>query len=221
MRARGRPSVRQASGRFQPLPRANVAQYAVRMDALPTGGSDPGARLAGRAGRLRLLVASLCGPAVRARHDVDDLVQEVYVRALAEPARWPAGERDLDRWLAALARHVVIDTARGLRAAKREGEIGAGALAGTSTGGSGRSGRPVARAPGPGTHAAQRELSTDLVAAYLRLPAEHRRVLGLRQFQGLGAAETARRMGRSEAAVHSLYRRALEAWGREIGEADA
>jgi len=37
-------------------------------------------------------------------------------------------------------------------------------------------------------------------------------VIGLRQFEGLSAAAAGRRMGRSEAAVHSLYRRALLAW---------
>ena len=30
--------------------------------------------------------------------------------------------------------------------------------------------------------------------------------------EALGAREAARRMGRSETAIHSLYRRALEAW---------
>ena len=53
--------------------------------------------------------------------------------------------------------------------------------------------------------------STDL-DAYHALAPDHRRVLGLRQFEGLSAAETGARMGRSEAAVHSLYRRALVAW---------
>jgi DNA-directed RNA polymerase specialized sigma24 family protein len=37
-------------------------------------------------------------------------------------------------------------------------------------------------------------------------------VIGLRQFEGLTAAQAGARMGRSEAAVHSLYRRALESW---------
>ncbi len=189
----------------------------------PDGASpDLGARLDARAGRLRLLVASLCGRAVRARFEVEDLVQEVYLRALADPARWPAEPEELDRHLALLARHVVVDVARSLRAAKREGELGAVRLDGTTPGGASSAGpafvsRLRARSPGPGTQAAQRELSGDLVGAYLRLAPEHRRVLGLRQFQGLGAAETARRMGRSEVAVHSLYRRALEAWGRELG----
>ena len=51
--------------------------------------------------------------------------------------------------------------------------------------------------------------------AFLRLLPEHRRVLGLRQFEGLDARSTAQRMGRSETAVHSLYRRALAAWAEQ------
>jgi DNA-directed RNA polymerase specialized sigma24 family protein len=51
-----------------------------------------------------------------------------------------------------------------------------------------------------------------LEASFAELSGEHRRVLGLRQFAGLSARETGARMGRSESAIHSLYRRALEAW---------
>lgn len=193
------------------------------MHSRMTGSADPdsrvsGDRLAARSERLRLLVASLSGRAVRARFDVEDLVQEVYLRALADPARWPTDDAGLDRHLTLLARHVVVDAARALRAAKREGELGAAPLsAGSSTVGSAFHSRLQARSPGPGTQAAGRELSNDLVAAFLRLAPEHRRVLGLRQFQGLGAAECGIRMGRSEVAVHSLYRRALAAWGEQLG----
>ena len=72
----------------------------------------------------------------------------------------------------------------------------------------------------PGAGPAWTRLEIDEVARELRarfdaLPPEHRRVIGLRQFEGLSARDTARRMGRTEAAVHSLYRRALLAWNPE------
>lgn len=164
------------------------------------------------------MIASLSGRVVRSRFELDDLVQEVFLRALGDPARIPTSEPELDRHLALLARHVVVDAARCLRAAKREGDLGVAPLtSGSSSTGSAFQSRIRARFPGPGTQAAQREMSSDLVAAFLRLAPEHRRVLGLRQFQGLTAAECARRMGRSEVAVHSLYRRALEAWATAFG----
>ena len=42
-------------------------------------------------------------------------------------------------------------------------------------------------------------------------------MIGLRQFEGLSARATAQRMGRSETAVHSLYRRALAALEQALG----
>jgi DNA-directed RNA polymerase specialized sigma24 family protein len=63
------------------------------------------------------------------------------------------------------------------------------------------------------------ETSQELLRAFLRLTPEHRRVIGLRQLEGLPAAQAARRLGRSETAVHSLFRRALQAWSEELGGA--
>jgi DNA-directed RNA polymerase specialized sigma24 family protein len=200
--------------------------------------SSLGPRLAAQERRLRLLLAHLAGRAVRARVELDDLVQEVHLRALASPRGLPprasdeptpgtgdsgdagdtaaAGARDdpaLWRLLAHLARHVVIDVARALRAAKRGGA--AGHLERSSW-----SRAPADPAPGPHTAAAAAETSRRLARAFLALPAEHRRVLGLRQFEGLSARAAAARMGRSETAVHSLYRRALLAWEAALAGAD-
>jgi len=59
---------------------------------------------------------------------------------------------------------------------------------------------------------AANEIEERLEQRFRALPAEYQRVIGLRQFEGLSAREAAQRMGRSETAVHSLYRRALLAW---------
>ncbi len=147
-----------------------------------------------------------------------DLVQEVFLRALATSSEVPSaepGEAPLRRWLDRLARNVVVDVARALRAAKRDGLEMPLARSDWSRAGIGESRNPFA-GPGPSTRAQGAETERRLVESYRALDPDHRRVLGLRQFQGLSAAETGRRMGRSEAAVHSLYRRALQAWG-EVG----
>jgi RNA polymerase sigma factor (sigma-70 family) len=197
--------------------------------------SSVGPRLAAQERRLRLLLAHLAGRAVRARVELDDLVQEVHLRALASPrglpppggtgpaeatgaaqARGDGGAQDdpaLWRLLAHLARHVVIDVARALRAAKRCGAVEPLERSSWSR-------SPADRAPGPHTAAAAAETSRRLARAFLALPAEHRRVLGLRQFEGLSARAAAARMGRSETAVHSLYRRALLAWEAALAGAD-
>lgn len=205
---------------------------------------DPGARLAACETALRLVLAHLAGPAVRARVELDDLVQEVYLRALTAPGGLPdptppapptrvegpegprgaervgdgPAEEPLRRFLARLARNTVVDVARALRAARRDGgerridrqswsRHGDDAVAAS---------RLAARTRGPATRAAEAEESHRLVAAFGRLDPDHRRVIGLRRFEGLSAREAARRLGRSEAAVHSLLRRALVAWEEQV-----
>jgi len=155
--------------------------------------------------RLRLLFAHLAGRKLRERIEADDLVQETFLRALGSAASLPpqsAGEAELWRFLVHLARHVAIDAARALRAAKRSDRSSAGPPAS----------QVAAHTRGPATRVAEAESLERLQSAYLQLTPVHRRVIGLRQFEGLSAAQAGERMGRSEVAVHSLYRRALEAW---------
>lgn len=177
---------------------------------------DAGARLATEERRLRLLTAHLAGSALRTRVELDDLVQEVYLRALKDPRGLPpaaAGHGALWGLLARLAREAVIDAARAWRAARRDGRPERLERSDWSHAGGAH---PAAAAPGPRTVAGAREEGARMLAAYLALSAEHRRVLGLRQFEGLSAEEAGTRMGRSASAVHSLYRRALGAWQAEL-----
>jgi RNA polymerase sigma factor (sigma-70 family) len=182
-----------------------------------------GARLAGHAPRLRLLMAHLCGRSIRSRVEIEDLVQEVFLRALSTPGELPAGdalpgeaEPAVFRYLAAIARHVVVDAARAIRSQKRGGGSEPRRLDSSSASGLHASSIAL-KSSGPATRAGRAELGRELVEAFWQLEPDHRRVLGLRQFEGLPAAECARRMGRSEVAIHSLYRRALSAWGVALG----
>lgn len=189
-----------------------VARYLLPM----SGGTEAGARLARWDRRLRMVLLHLAGPAVRARVDADDLVQEVYLRALSRPEAWPEDDAALGRYLTAIARHVVVDVVRAARAAKRDGRVetldrDTWTRAGAT---------PAAVTAGPATRASGGEVSRRMAQAFLALSPEHRRVIGLRQFEGLSARETAARMGRGETAVHSLYRRALGAWETALGEDD-
>jgi len=180
-----------------------------------TGGSaDPGLRLAALIPRLRLLLQHLAGRAVRSRVELDDLVQEVHLRAWQAPSGLPApepGEAALYRFLTRLARNTVVDVARAIRTRKREARIDPLVRSDWSRSGVRASGLS-APGPGPATRVAGEEEEARLLRAFESLAPDHRRVLGLRQFEGLTAAEAAQRLGRSETAVHSLYRRALQAW---------
>jgi RNA polymerase sigma-70 factor (ECF subfamily) len=173
-----------------------------------------GARLWSQAPRLRLLFTHLAGRALRRRVELDDLVQETFLRALAHPERLPPtepGEAALVRYLTVLARHAAVDCARALRARGRDARHEPLVLSAWSHAGV-RASELAHAGSGPATRAAGADDARALERAFARLAPEHRRVIGLRQLEGLSALETARRMGRSESAVHSLYRRALLAW---------
>ena len=182
-------------------------------------GSARGARLAAQERALRLVLAHLAGAAVRRRIEIDDLLQEVYLRALSASGGLPPaepGEGALRRFLNRIARNTVIDAARAIRAAKRDGREERLVHSDWSRAGPRASGL-VARDIGPATEVAAAEGCARILAAFDRLSPEHRRVIGLRQLEGSSAREAAARMGRSETAIHSLFRRALAAWEEEIG----
>ncbi len=177
-------------------------------------GERQGERLAAQERSLRLALAHLAGGAVRRRIEIDDLLQEVYLRALTAPGGLPPreeGEGALRRFLQRLARNAVIDAARAIRAAKRDGREERLVHSDWSRGGP-RASAVAAAEMGPATGAVDAEECAGILATFDRLSPEHRRVIGLRQFEGLSAREAAARMGRSETAVHSLFRRALAAW---------
>jgi len=181
--------------------------------------NDDAARLSALSPRLRWVALHCAGRALLRRLDADDLVQEALLRAWQDRAQWPKrepGELGLARWLAVLVRHAAIDAARASRAKKRRGgelRLERSDYSRSQAG----SGDLPARTAGPATRVGAAETRRDLERAFQALSGEHRRVLALRQFEGLSAAEAAARMGRSETAVHSLFRRALQAWERELG----
>ena len=168
-------------------------------------------RLAALETRLLLFVTQRLGRALARRVEPADLVQEVYVRLVQAQMQlppWREGDAELWSYTRTVARHAIVDVARAARAARRDGDPLS--LDRTAWSRAGRT--PVAPGAGPRTAAQVRELGGRLVEAFRGLSAEHRRVLALRQLEGLSARQTAVRMGRSEAAVHSLFRRALAAW---------
>ena len=182
-----------------------------------SGTADPAKRLSDQIGRVRWIALHCAGRALRRRLDVEDLVQETLLRAWTAREHWPApelGDAGLARWLAFTVRRTTIDAARASRAKKRDGCEQPLELGDFSRSGVGER-ELAAKTAGPLTRAGAAEVRIELERAFERLSGEHRRVLALRQFEGLSAAEAGARIGKSEVAVHSLYRRALQAWERE------
>lgn len=166
-------------------------------------------------GRLRLYVRHRLGRALGARVEVEDVVQETWLRAFAAVEGFEAaGESAFLRFLTTLARHVIADLARAARAAKRDGRERR--LDRTAWSTAGGAAAVAARTRGPATRVEAAEEARLLEEAFARLSPEHRVVIALRQFEQLPAAEVAARTGRTTGAVHALYRRALTAWGAEF-----
>ncbi|MFN0205877.1 MAG: RNA polymerase sigma factor [Planctomycetota bacterium] len=169
-------------------------------------------------GKLRLYLRARMGRALASKVEIDDLLQETFLRAFRDLHQFnnkpEGGEGDLYLWMLAIARHVLADAGRAARAAKRNTQFT----------------RPLERSDwsrvggaswGPATKVIFTEESRRIELALDRLSPEHRRVIRMRQFEGRPAREVAELLRSNEMAVHALYRRALSAWAQAAGVADA
>lgn len=166
--------------------------------------------------RLRVYVEHRLGDALGRRVEVDDVLQETALRALGGLASAQfAGEGPFLAYLCQIARNVIADIARAARRRRRGDGAAPLALARSDWSTSGVA-APADKSGGPLTKALRSEAREQLLTAWRRLSAEHRRVIVLRQFESLSAREAAQRMALSEQAVHALFRRALNRWGEEL-----
>lgn len=121
--------------------------------------------------------------------DVEDVVQEVFVRVHRHVGQYRFRNGAFSTWLFALARNACLDR---LRHRQRRPTL------------------PLALAPEPvifpqETH--NRELAEQVAAAIARLPAAQRTALMLAEYEGLSYSEIAVAMGCSKKAVEArLYR---------------
>lgn len=166
-------------------------------DAL-AGGQRP--RLAG-------FIRQRLGEGPGAALEVDDVLQETFLRGFRSLERFePRGRDSLFRWLAGIAVNVVREEAR--RAARQHP-------------------RPGLADDAPASSVSQlrrlrREERFDrLTAALDRLPQDYREVIRLTRLEKLSVEEVARRMGRSRQAVRSLLFRALRALRESFGDTES
>ncbi|WP_414663138.1 RNA polymerase sigma factor [Horticoccus sp. 23ND18S-11] len=129
-------------------------------------------------------------------HDVDDVVQESYLRLWRRRAEEPV--RSVRAFLFAVAQHIAIDGLRRSRRCPIEGVPSLAAL-------------PVADdSPSVPERLGDDEKIALLVAAIDALPSRCRDVVVLRKLQLLSQRETAERLGISEKGVENQLARGLE-----------
>lgn len=156
-------------------------------------------------GRIEILLRTRMPHALQARVDVDDVIQETYLRAYRKFDRIPQATPEVfRRWIVHLAlRELKRAYARHMGAARRDvrRELAAPQDAVSAS--------AAARLSTPSRFVARRESVEILVAALHALPPDYREVVLLRDFEGLPSAVIAKRLGRSSAAVDMLYHRAM------------
>ncbi len=151
-------------------------------------------------------------PSMARRIDPDDVLQEAYISALHSVRRCrfdsPGG---FYKWLEKIAVNALKDHKRALRRQRRnvEREIHQAVDARTSYPDLVQ--RLAASDTTPSRHFARSEAVAAVLSSLARLTQDQRNVVRLRFLDGLGVAEVADRLGKSEAAIHMLCHRGLKA----------
>ena len=150
--------------------------------------------------RALMFVRARLGPALRARVDSMDVLQDAYLAAHRDfPGFEYTDDGSFLRWLCRIIENRIRDGQDYFGARKRQ----AVAL-------------PRVDPAGPSTVLDRAEQRGKVSAALDQLDEDHRQVLLLRYFEGLSADEVGALMGRSAGAVRSLTARALTELGKRL-----
>lgn len=160
---------------------------------------------------LRSVVQKQLDPILqKARLEPEDIIQEVYALA------WPhLASADFDNqaaffgWLKTIAKNKMTDIRRRLLTGKHDVKRDISAVGRSSSSYRDLIPRLAADTSTPSSKAGRHEAVAILVAQMWRLPQDYRQLIQWRFIQGLSVAEVARRLKRSEPAVHMLCHRAL------------
>lgn len=165
-------------------------------DALVLGVREP----------LERFVATRLGPALAARVEAADIVQEACLKAFRSLASYEwQGEGSFLRWITGIAHHLILQLAKRPLARERTGlQLD-----------------PAAASASPSTTLRRGERFTRLEDALKSLSPEHREVIVLTRIEGLAVDEVARRMGRTPKAARQLLWRALQSLKQSFGETDS
>lgn len=166
---------------------------------------------------LRLMARSLMGQGLRIRVDPSDLVQETFLEAHRDFARFEGeGERELVAWLRKILIRNLADQARHHQSRGRDHRRELSLQEQLE-----RSSRIVqnellSSLPSPSAAAARREQAVLLADALATLPPDYKEVIMLRNLEHLPFPQVASRMGRTAGAVRILWTRALTELSRAM-----
>jgi RNA polymerase sigma-70 factor (ECF subfamily) len=163
---------------------------------------------------LLLIAGEELDPELRGKGDASDLVQETFLEAQRDFARFQgATPKEWRAWLRRLLLNNVADFGRRYRATtKRDAALE------LSLDDSGGPVRDLAAADTTASgHAIAREESEALHAALARLPEDYRRVILLRYQEQLSFEEIGSQLGRTPNAARMLWLRAVDRLRQEIG----
>jgi len=157
------------------------------------------------------IVQQMSGALSKARAEPEDVIQEAYAAAWIHLAEGDFENFDaFVGWLRQIAENKLIDMHRAVLADKRDVRRQTPAWAaqsGTYVNLLDRINSPLST---PSVGAARNEAMAVLMVQMVQLPEDYRQVIQWRLLDGLPVAEVARRLDRSEAAVHMLFHRALK-----------
>ena len=136
---------------------------------------------------------------VRDEHEAEDVTQMIFAKLLKALARYEPRSVPFSAWILRVAHNASIDHVRARRMVPCE-EV---------------------RSPETETEEIGRERLADLREALETLPAEQREVIVLRFIAGLSPGEIAKRLDRSEDAIHGLQHRARRTLRRELSRLDS
>ena len=166
---------------------------------------------------LRLLARSVVEPALRARVDPSDVVQETFLKAHREFERFAgATEPELVAWLRQILVRNLADQARYHRRQGRD--LGRQQSLEAALDRSSVAVQRALAAPltSPSVRLEKRERAVLLADALEKLPADYREVFILRSLEHVPVVEIAVRMGRSTNAVYKLWFRAMATLKQEL-----
>jgi RNA polymerase sigma-70 factor, ECF subfamily len=136
---------------------------------------------------------------VRDEHEAEDITHDVFARLIRAIRHYEPRDVPFVAWIMRVARNAALDHLRTRRQIPCE-EI---------------------RASEEGYEQVGRERSQSLCEAFRRLPQDQRDVLVLRHIAGLSPPEIARRIGKTEGAVHGLHHRGRGTLQAVLRELDA